>query len=269
MSCHHGKWHRAVRAHCHPPLLTAPSWFQGESCGILSFCGTIFSSTVPNLARVMAYRQAKTLSLENNEKPSSLLCFLRLNWWVTSSTCDTNPAIKLHVVITPPMSQFSVGSCGGLAEGGFPGVLLQGWLLGTVQRAPNSPLQVRATLSSDAALSTSLLAPLSWGYKRLRRSPLNPSWEEYCISNKQALLKPTSCAVKVKIKMEIFRKHHKVSHSLNLEKNLLSTQGKRNVQYSKMVCYQYYATVFSLCSAVYSTFCWIIGFSPLLFFTVF
>lgn len=147
-----------------------------------------------------------------------LLCFLRLNWWVTSSTCDTSPATKLHVVITPPMSQFSVGSCGGLAKGGFPGVLLQGWLLGIVKSAPNSPLQVRAILSSGAALSTSLLAPFSWAYKRLRRSPLNPSWEVYCMSNKQALLKPTSCAVKVKRKIEVFRKANKVSHSLNLEK---------------------------------------------------
>lgn len=64
----------------------------------------------------------------------------------------------------------------------------------------------------------SLLVSFSWGYKRLRRSPLNPSWEVYCISNKQALLKPTSCAAKVKRKMELFRKDHKVSHSLNLEK---------------------------------------------------
>lgn len=47
---------------------------------------------------------------------------------------------------------------------------------------------------------------------------MNPSCEMYCISNKQTLLKLTSCAAKVTRKMEIFRKDHKVSHSLNLEK---------------------------------------------------
>lgn len=64
----------------------------------------------------------------------------------------------------------------------------------------------------------SLLTSFGWGYKRLRRSPLSPSCKVYCTSNKETLLKPTSCTVKVERKMEIFGKDHKVSHSLNLEK---------------------------------------------------
>lgn len=97
MMSHHGMWQRAVRAHCHPSLLTAPSWFQGESCIILPFPGAIFSPTVPSLATVV-HTDKQILSAymeESNEKILVLfVTFLRLNWWVTSSTCDTNLAIS-------------------------------------------------------------------------------------------------------------------------------------------------------------------------------
>lgn len=102
MSISHGMQYRAVSACSHSPCCQCyPDLKEGVVSSfpsLVKYFLLLCMFTVPNLATlVYTYRHAKTLCLYAEEwlkKIVLIVMFLRLNWWVTYSTCNTNRAIS-------------------------------------------------------------------------------------------------------------------------------------------------------------------------------